>query len=275
MKEVMQSVWEDFVQYNGKSGLLLLFGIALLFLWIVEKDRRIKTVLVYLVASMCVVFICPLYAALAMKIDTEVYYRVLWTLPIGVIFCYSVVKLFEKMQRPISRLLICVLAVLTIVINGDFVYTKSIHFKSTNAYHIPDVVMHVSDALYLENYTPHVVLPAELLPFIRQYSGAFFTPYGRNILETQWNFSHELYDAMEAETYDTALVAEKAKEELCMYVVLSSIKEQTGTMEEQGYVQVAFIDGYYIYMDIDIYGQLVEQALLTDEELQRFSAFLD
>lgn len=275
MKEVMQAVWEDFVQYNGKSALLLLFGVTLLFLWIEEKDRRIKTIFVYLVTAMCVVFVCPLYAAIAMKIDVEVYYRVLWTLPMGVLFCYSVVKLFEKMKKPLSRVLVCVLAVLVICINGDFVYTKSLHFKSVNAYHMPDVVMHVADVLDLEKYTPHVVLPAELLPFIRQYSGEFFTPYGRNILETQWNFSHSLYDAMEAETYDTALVAGEARKEYCTYVVLSSIKEQIGTMEEQDYVQVAFVDGYYIYLDKQIYADLIEQNLLSEGEIERFSAFMD
>ncbi len=275
MKEVMQAVWEDFVQYNGKSALLLLFGAALLFLWIEEKDRRIKTVFVYLVSAMCVIFVCPLYAAIAMKIDVEVYYRVLWTLPMGVLFCYSVVKLFEKMKKTVSKVLICILAVLAICINGDFVYTKSIHFKSVNAYHMPDVVMHVSDALDLEKYTPHVVLPAELLPFVRQYSGEFFTPYGRNILETQWSFSHELYDAMEAEAYDTALVAKKAREEFCMYVVLSSIKEQIGTMEEQDYVQVDFVDGYYIYLDKQVFTELLSYDVLSEGEIERFSALMD
>lgn len=275
MKEVMQAVWEDFVQYNGKSALLFLFGAALLFLWIVEKDRKIRTIFVYLVTAMCVVFVCPLYAVIAMKIDVEVYYRVLWTLPMGVLFGYSVVKLFEKMKRPVSRVLVCVLAVLAICINGDFVYSKSLHFKSVNAYHMPDVVMHVADALDLEKYTPNVVLPAELLPFVRQYSGEFFTPYGRNILETQWNFSHSLYDAMEAESYDTALVAAEARKEYCTYVVLSSIKEQIGTMEEQNYVQAAFVDGYYIYLDKQIYADLIEQNLLSEGELERFYVLMN
>ena len=275
MKEVMQAVWEDLIQYNGKSALLFLFAAALIFLWVVEKDRKIKTIFVYFVTALCAVFACPLYAAIAMKIDTEVYYRVFWTLPMGVLFCYSVVKLFAKMKRPIGRVLVCILAVLTICLNGDFVYTKSLHFKSVNAYHMPDVVMHVADVLSLEKYKPTVALPAELLPFIRQYSGEFCTTYGRNILETQWNFSDELYDAMEAETYDTALVAEKARDVFCTYVVLSSIKEQVGSMEEQGYVQIDFVDGYYIYLDKQAYAELASLNLLSEGEIERFSAFMD
>lgn len=274
MKEVMCAVFEDFVQYNGRSALLLFFGAALLFLWLVEKDRKIKTVLVYFVTALCVVFVCPFYAMIAMKIDTEVYYRVLWTLPIGILFCYSVIKILTKMKKTVSKILVCVLAVLAICINGDFVYTKSLHFKSVNAYHMPNVVIHVADALDMEYYTPKVALPAELLPFIRQYSGEFLTPYGRNMLETQWNFSHELYDAMEAEVYDTALIAQEARAEYCTYVLLSSIKEQKGTMEEQGYVQIDLIDGYYLYLDKQIFEELITYHVLSDAEIERFRTFI-
>ena len=73
--------------YNSNSLLLPLFLIALLFLWVTEKDKNLRVVLLYLVAAIGAVFVCPVYAWVGMKIDAEIYYRVLWTLPIGILVC--------------------------------------------------------------------------------------------------------------------------------------------------------------------------------------------
>ena len=85
---VTKAVAEDVLLYNGDSFLIPLFLIALLFLWVTEKDRKVRVVLLYLVAALVVVFLCPVYAWIGMKIDQDVYYRVLWSLPVGVLVCY-------------------------------------------------------------------------------------------------------------------------------------------------------------------------------------------
>jgi hypothetical protein len=235
-----------------------------------EKDKNIKAVLVYLSAALAVTFICPVYAMAGMKIDQDIYYRVLWALPIGVLVCYSAVKLMVRFRNIIAKVLVFVLTILIICINGDLVYTKSLHFKSVNAYHLPQVVIDVADAVKLDKYKPSVVFPAELLPFIRQYSAEFYTPYGRNILESSWTFHNELYDAMEGDSgsYDIKEVARCARNESCAFVVLSSIKEMNGSMEDEGYFLLNFVQGYYIYMDYNYYWVYKEQGLLDDDVIQ-------
>ncbi len=227
------TVLEDIVLYNNKSFLVPLFLIALLFLWVTERSKRLRVVLVYLVTALGVVFVCPLYAWIGMRIDAEIYYRVL------------------------------VLAILVICINVDLVYTKTLHFKSVNAYHMPQQVIDVAEALKLENYRPIAVLPAELLPFFRQYTADVYTPYGRNILEPAWSFSNELYDAMEGDkTYDAVEIARCARQEHCAFVVLSCMKQIYGGMEEQNYFLFDFVQGYYMYMDYNYYDVYKEQGLL-------------
>lgn len=167
----------------------------------------------------------------------------------------------------ISRILVVILTVIVICLNGKCVYTNTLHFKSVNAYHMPQVVIDVADALKMEKYKPIAVLPSELLPFIRQYSADIFTPYGRNIIETQWNFSNELYDAMEASEYDAQEIARCAREEHCVYVVLSSVKPMKGSMEEQNYFQKSLVGGYYIYMDHNYYEVLRDQNLLDEDDI--------
>lgn len=265
------TVLEDIVLYNNQSFLVPLFLLALLFLWVTEGDKRFRVALVYLVTALCVVFICPLYVWVGMKIDAQIYYRVLWSLPMGVLVCYSVVKLMMRFRSVISRGLVFLLALLVICLNGDLVYTKTLHFKSVNAYHMPQQVIDVAEALKLENYKPIAVLPAELLPFFRQYTADVFTPYGRNILEPGWSFSNELYDAMEGDSayYDAAEVARCAREEHCAYVVLSCAKQIRGSMEELNYFLFDFVQGYYIYMDYNYYDVLKEQGLLDADVLEK------
>ena len=66
------TVLEDIVLYNNKSFLVPLFLIALLFLWVTERSKRLRVVLVYLVTALGVVFVCPLYAWIGMRIDAEI-----------------------------------------------------------------------------------------------------------------------------------------------------------------------------------------------------------
>lgn len=260
---------EDIILYNNKSFLVSLFLIAILFLWMTEKDRKLRVVLVYLVTAITVIFLCPLYAWIGMRIDKDIYYRVFWALPIGLLVCYSVVKLMIRFQTVVAKGLVLVLAVIGIALNGKFVYDNqnTIHHRAVNQYHIPQSVIDVADALKLDNYKPIAVLPAELLPFFRQYSADVFTPYGRNILEPAWTFSNELYDAMEgsSDTYDAAEIARCARNEHCTYVVLSCMKQIEGSMEEQNYFLLGFVQGYYIYMDYNYYWVYKEQGLLDED----------
>lgn len=267
---VMKAVAEDVVLYNNKSFLLPLFLIALLFLWVSEGDREIRVVLLYLAAALGAVFLCPVYAWVGMKIDADIYYRVLWSLPAGILVCYSAVRLMAHFRVSVSKALVLVLSVLAIMMNGRLVYTNSFHIRSVNAYHIPQQVIDVADALRLDNYKPIAVLPAELLPFFRQYTADIFTPYGRNILEPAWTFQDDLYDAMEGDrtAYDVAEVARCARDHHCAFVVLSCAKQMNGSMEEQGYFLFRFVQGYFIYMDYNYYWVYKEQGLLDADVIE-------
>lgn len=266
MKEIVHIILEDLTSYNGKSFLFVLFLIGLVILGFLERKKSFRAVFLYLSIGLFLVFINPLYAWIGTKVDTEIYYRVLWTLPIGLVVCYASVKAFESVKKKWAKGIVLLLTLVLMLVNGDCVYKKTLHFKSTNPYHIPQVVIHIGDALEMERFQPTVVMPAELLPFIKEYSGDIRMPYGRNILESAWSFSHELFDAMEAEEYDIEKIAKYAKECQCFYVLLSCAKAQIGNMEDYDYTYIDFVDGYYIYMDNAIYKELVRMDLLAEDE---------
>lgn len=269
VKEAMAVALEDLLLYNKDSVLVLLFLVALVFLWLVERDRRIRTILLYLSIALFAVFLCPVYAWIGQKIDEEIYYRVFWTLPIGLLFCYGSVQLLIRMKKTISRVLVGILLLLVICMNGKLVYKTTHYIKATNAYHVPQIVIDVAEAIRMEKYKPIAVLPSELLPFLRQYTGDVFTPYGRNIVVERWNFNSELYDAMEAEVYDAEEIAVQARKEHCAFVVLSVFRQMDGSMEEQNYFLKDCVNGIYnVYMDYNYYNVYLEQNLLDDDMLK-------
>jgi hypothetical protein len=68
--------------------------------------------------------------------------------------------------------------------------------------------------------------------------------------------------------YDIHEVARCAKNEMCAFVVLSSAKQMNGSMEEEGYFLVNFVQGYYIYMDYNYYWVFKEQGLLDPDVIE-------
>ena len=271
MKEIIKVIIEDLMNYNGKSLLLPIFLVALIGLWVSEKDKNKRAVLVYLATTVILVFVCPLYAWIGIKIDSEIYYRVLWALPIGIVFCYSAIKLLMHFENKIIKMLIFAVTIMVICVNGKNVYKNTIYFKSTNTYHIPQQVIDIADTLKLDNYRPIAVIPAELLPFFHQYTADVFTPYGRNILEPQWTFYDELYEVMENDSgvYNASEVARCARNSHCMYVVLSSAKPIEGSMEALNYFLYDIVQGYYIYVDYNYFDVLKEQNLLDEDILTK------
>ena len=253
--------------YNGQGIYMLLFLAALLYLWITEKEKSKRTVLVYLTTALGVLFVCPVFGWFAMHFfmtDIVIYYRVFWYLPVAVTVCYASVKLIMSMKTTMRKLIVGLAIVLAVCINGKFVYKQTFHIKAQNLFHIPQNAIDVAQIVQMDHYWPRAVFPAELLSFIRQYTAEIYMPYGRNMVEDQWNFSSDLFDAMEAKVYDTERIASLARHNNCAIVVLNNEKDQDGTMEEQDYLLMGKTKDYTVYMDRDYYEVYKEQGLLDD-----------
>lgn len=80
-------------------------------------------------------------------------------------------------------------------------------------------------------------------------------PYGRDIVVSRWTVQNELYDLMEQEVIDTGELAEEARKQQCVYLILSENKKLVGSMEKQEFEEFGRMDGYVIYKDttVDLY----------------------
>ena len=142
-----------------------------------------------------------------------------------------------------------------VALSGSLVYKSTYISKGENAYHIPQVVVEICDEILPEeggegeDGKVMAVFPSELIHFVRQYSSDVMMPYGREMLVERWGNERELFDLMEAETYDVEWVADKAIQNYCRYVILNSYKPKTEPMENYDYELIRVVEPYEIYRD--------------------------
>lgn len=238
-----------FKLYTGLKFLLLLSAFAWIFLLVTEKDKRIRTVLVYAPIIVVALFLFPVSrkAFVAAGLDGETYYRILWTIPMGIIFVYAVCRLFAGHRR-----IGLILSSGLIIVCGSYVYKSNYISKAENLYHIPDTVIEICDLIRPENPKEKVsaVMPTDLIHFVRQYDAAINMPYGREMLVNQWDYYNPVYEEMEKpETVNVETLLEATREEHCQYIVMAKDKKTDRDPQECGLLLLEEIDGYRIYED--------------------------
>lgn len=233
-----------FREYMGKGFVMILFFIALIYLFVSEKNKNRRILFVYMPVTVLVIFFNPFSTGLLMRIlDSEIYYRLLWLLPMTAVLSYTVSQIYIKLQGA-SRALFLAGAAAIIMISGSFIYMNPNYSRAENLYHIPDEVIEICDALEAEDpeHESYVAVPSEMLQYVRQYSGKLVLEYGREVLVDRWENYNELYEAMEADPMDAATI----KREMRKFAVLP--KDKAGLENFTEMVQVYESEHYVVYV---------------------------
>lgn len=242
-----------FREYMGTGLIVGWFLIALIYLLLKEKRKHIRILFVYVPIILLLLFFNPLFAkVLYAFVGNEIYYRILWLIPMTVVIAYAVIHFYGTLRGRFRITFACVCSVL-LVISGSYIYSNLYFSKADNLYHIPGEVVDICDAIEVEGREVMAVFPAEMLQYVRQYSPVVCMPYGREQTVYRWYVYDELYQVMEAEVIDVPRLAELAKERLCHYIILPQDREMKGNLLEYDYILFDTIDGYDIYQDMTIY----------------------
>ncbi|HKM03975.1 MAG TPA: hypothetical protein VJZ04_05195 [Lachnospiraceae bacterium] len=250
MQEAFSTSIQLYKAYSGSSMYLFLFLIALLYLWITEEEKATKIAIIYVVLAIFILFFIPWFAYFAMEyfLDYEVYYRMLWLIPMGAIVSYGGVTIIARAKNKKRQFVIICLIILLIGESGINVFNKVNFQKSENEYHVPQIVVEIMDVIKLDEYKVRVAFPAELVEYPRQITAQVFMPYGREILIERWNNQNLLYDEIQAETLNAEKLSYQAYQNNSECVVLSNKKAMEGSMEDHGFVKIATVENYDIYM---------------------------
>lgn len=237
--------------YNGNCSLLLLFVASLIYLWIAEKKKERKVVLVYVSVAVLALFFCPFFADFIMikMQEEEIYYRILWALPMGVVIAYAAVKFLSGLKKKWLQAALLSLLVVYIVIGGHQVYKSPQFSKAENVYQVPDAVVNICDAINIPGREVMAVFPNELIQYVRQYSPTVVMPYGYDILVERWNMDDELEEEMSKDISDAEVLADMARQRGCHYIILNQNHLMDGSLLDYEYTLFLQTDGYDVYVD--------------------------
>ncbi len=244
-----------FQEYMGTGLIMIWFLVSLLYLWLTEKRKHIRVMFLYVPLVLLLVFFNPLVAKVVSSMaDGEIYYRILWLLPVTPVIAFGTVSFCGKLSGR-KKYVGITAAVVIFMVSGGLIYRNPFFQRAENAYHVPQSVVDICDAIEVPGREVMAAFPGELLQYVRQYSNVVCMPYGRDIVVSKWTVQNDLYDVMEREVIDTLELTTRARGENCAYVILSEDKELVGRMEDQQFEEFARMDGYVIYKDstVDLY----------------------
>lgn len=251
MLGLMEYAFDVCKTYNGRSLFMVLFLCALFYLWITEKDKSRKVILVYLSVALAALFFFPVFIYIMVNIlfDNEVYYRTIWLFPIAIVIAFAITKVIIKEKKVWRKIVIGAAFALLIMTGGTYVYSNPTFVKAENLYQVPQVVVDICDTIQEEDQWVRAAMPQELIPYVRQYSAEVRMPYGRESLIERWNLEHPMYQNMENDVIDTKLLAEQGREYWCYYIVIGDNRVMDGKLEDYDYHSIGKIGAYTIYVD--------------------------
>lgn len=235
-----------FREYAGTGLIVILYLLALVYLWVKEKRKYVRILFLYVPVILLILYFNPLFAGLLYRLaEGEIYYRVLWLLPITVTIAFAASEIYSLLPDR-RRILFGLAAAAGIVVSGSYIYNNPYFQKAENLYHVPDSVVHICDAIRVPGREVMAAFPEEMLLYVRQYSPYVCMPYGRDVIMGGY---HELHQIIEADPIVLDRLVPLARQEECHYIILNREKTLEGSVEAYGWTVFMETDGYIIYRD--------------------------
>lgn len=253
MKETVQVILRTLRDYRGESLYLTYYLLAACYLFVTEKEKQKRLLFLYVPFTVLALFLFPptAYIVTHTIMDNEICYRQLWLLPCAVTVCYAICHAAVNAKRGGWKALVCAAGIAVIVVGGSNVFRNGNYMPAENPQHLPQAAINVCDEILDDDieYVVTAVFPLSLVEYTRQYAADIVSPYGRPVIIDRWNAGHALYDAIEAPILNAEELATLARANGTECIVVHSVKQMDGSMEDYHFRYIATVDGYDIYME--------------------------
>lgn len=260
MERNLKTALNMYEKYVGNGLHLFLLAGALIVLLFFRKSNKAKIVFWLYTVLFTVIYACPLTAGVIIKffIGRSVYWRMFWALPSVLITAFAFVCVLEQLSRKWLRAVVFAVLAITIGVTGSFVLTGHNFTQASNIYKLPWEVPYVCEAISKDAKEQNVekikvVVPNDLLCYIRQYDAGFYMPYGRNALRSSKLADNikDLLGEMNAENPDYAYLDNLLNEEGCSYLVWKGNADYDIPFGELGYQFIESVSEYRVYRIVD------------------------
>lgn len=252
-------IFEQYSLYTGTGIFMVLFFVALVYLYLTERDDGNRAVLLFGSIFTVILILFPPFYYLYTYYDAGTYWRMWWLVPTGIGLAYVGTKLIYE-----YRLTGCLLTLLIFTLGGGLIYSRDnpvmkkgetpLIQVAENNYKLPQYVIDVCNLL--EADTDGYIcaaFPPEFLPYVRQYDVNIMMPYGREQfdsthLDKPSGFFEEMNRATVLhEPYDFTVIRKKCIDNHTNYLIVNNLVEYANNPSDSGYEYYTTYGVYEIY----------------------------
>lgn len=240
----LEIIKNNFIEYKGTGTYFNIYLIAILYLFLKEKDKKIRALTIYFPAIVFVMIMNPLFNKLVGSIlKTETYWRTFWMLPIGITIAYACVKFIAELESRNKQIAISIFLIIIIMMSGKYVFTTQNYLPVGNLYKLPDEEVHVIQLIAADDEEYKKILPSYyVVPFIRQIDSSILVAYSRSVSGYSPDSLAVLVGRGEVDK-----IAKKAEETNSNYIIMHKETPVIGKFEDYGYNVFEKTESYTIY----------------------------
>lgn len=257
MEETLSMCLETWQSYWGKGWHVYLFFLCLVYLLFSkkEKDQRIIFVGYSLVAL--VVFFLPFTADLIAGycIGENVYWRVLWLLPLSLAIAYVCTQLCTARKNGGMQMILGAVLLGVIILGGNQVYVADNFQMPDNQEKVPYEAKLIADLVREDagDGRMKLVAPEQVATYLRVYAPDIKMPYGRGSRGARGSVAKQLHILLNRhrkweEPAQIVQVTSLAHQAHCNYLVVWLEDEEADQeYENNGYSLIGILDQYHVY----------------------------
>ena len=247
MLENIEAIKNAFIQYKGSGAYITLYLIAIIYLFLKEKDKEKRFFFIYFPIGLCLILFNPIFNKIVGKIITpSLYSRVFWTVPLGLTIAYTCVKVISELEEKNKKIVTTVLLILIIFISGKFIYISENYTKVGNLYKLPDEHVLVAQLIGVdEEEYKKALVPETMCAHIRQIEPSIKLAYKRN----PQGYENNKY-VITLNSGNTEEITKIAVKNECNYIVMKKEIVITVDFNYFGFEKINETDNYVIYKKI-------------------------
>lgn len=250
MKEIMKNILSVWFDYWGKGYYPYLLLVAVIYLLVWKRKKEHARQLLAFIGVCLVVFFFPVTAWIIRKcIGPEVYWRVLWILPVVPLIAWAAADFVRSRQGRAVQVVLAVMIMGLIVICGKSVWSAGNYEIVHNYQKVPDNVAQIAGILNSGKGEEEILLAADdhVSAYIRVYDPSIHTAYGRGGKTPVCAEARRFYRQICKEQPNFKKAAKLAKKAGCNFIVLAYQEEQEKKFAKQGYEKIAIVNEYAVY----------------------------
>lgn len=250
MKEIMKNILSVWSAYWGEGYYPYLLLVAVIYLLVWKRKKEHVRQLLRFIGVYLVIFFCPVTAGIIQKcIGSEVYWRVLWILPVVPVIAYVTTDFVRSRQGKAVQPVLVVLFLALIAFCGKSVWRAGNYEIVHNYQKVPDNVAQIAEILNSEKGEEEILLAADdhVSAYIRIYDPSIHTAYGRGGKTAVCSEARRFYMQICKEEPNFKKAARLAKTAGCNFIVLAYQEKQEAQFAKLGYKKIGLVNEYAIY----------------------------